>query len=138
MLYPIAIEAGTEEQAYGVIVPDIPGCFSAGDTLEEALTNAKEAIAAHLELLAEDGDDIPFASGPDKHVHNAEYKGLIWALVDIDISRYLGKTEKVNVSLPSRLIHQIDARVKAPNSHYSSRSAFLAAGAEKLLHSSKV
>lgn len=44
MLYPIAIEPGDETHAFGVIVPDIPGCFSAGDTLEEAYANAKEAI----------------------------------------------------------------------------------------------
>ena len=37
MLYPIAIEKGSATEAYGVIVPDIPGCFSAGDTFEEAL-----------------------------------------------------------------------------------------------------
>ena len=39
MLYAIAIEKGDEDTAYGVIVPDIPGCFSAGDTLEEAFEN---------------------------------------------------------------------------------------------------
>ncbi|MFP3374822.1 MULTISPECIES: type II toxin-antitoxin system HicB family antitoxin, partial [Gammaproteobacteria] len=44
MFYPIAIEAGDHEHAYGVIVPDLPGCFSAGDTLDEAIKNAKEAI----------------------------------------------------------------------------------------------
>ena len=55
MLYPIAIEPGDETHAFGVIVPDIPGCFSAGDTLEEAYANAKEAIAGHLELLVEMG-----------------------------------------------------------------------------------
>ena len=55
MLYPIAVEKGSETEAYGVTVPDIKGCFSAGDTFEEALNNVKEAIAGHLEILAEDG-----------------------------------------------------------------------------------
>lgn len=32
MHYPIAIETGTMEHAFGVVVPDLPGCFSAGDT----------------------------------------------------------------------------------------------------------
>ena len=59
MLYPIAIEPGDETHAFGVIVPDIPGCFSAGDTLEEAYINAKEAIAGHLELLVEMGEEVP-------------------------------------------------------------------------------
>ncbi|WP_171292023.1 type II toxin-antitoxin system HicB family antitoxin, partial [Acinetobacter baumannii] len=34
MFFPIAIEQGSEDQSFGVIVPDIPGCFSAGDTLD--------------------------------------------------------------------------------------------------------
>ena len=41
MLFPIAIERGDEQHAYGVVVPDLPGCHSAGDTFEEALANAK-------------------------------------------------------------------------------------------------
>ena len=44
MFYPIAIEAGDETTAYGVTVPDLPGCFSAGDTLEEAVKNAKRRL----------------------------------------------------------------------------------------------
>jgi hypothetical protein len=41
MRYPIAIETGDAEHAYGVVVPDLPGCFSAGDTLDEALANSR-------------------------------------------------------------------------------------------------
>lgn len=133
MLYPIAIEKGDDQHAYGVIVPDIAGCFSAGDSFEEALENVKEAIAGHLELLAEDGEDIPLARDMDVHIHNAEYEGFIWAVVDVDVSRYMGKAEKINVTLPSRLIHLIDDRV-AKDGRFKSRSAFLAASAEKALH----
>ena len=134
MLYPIAVEKGSDTEAFGVIVPDIQGCFSAGDTFEEALENVKEAIASHLEILAEDNEDIPLASNVSKHLDDSEYKGMIWAVVDIDVSRYLGKAEKVNVTLPSRLIRLIDDKV-GKDKPYKSRSAFLAAGAEKLLHS---
>ena len=41
MKYPIAIEPGDDKHAYGVVVPDLPGCFSAGDTLDEAMDNAR-------------------------------------------------------------------------------------------------
>ena len=37
MLYPIAVEKGSDTDAYGVIVPDIKGCFSAGDTFKKHL-----------------------------------------------------------------------------------------------------
>ena len=55
MRYPIAIESGDAKHAYGVVVPDLPGCFSAGDNLDEALTKAREAILLHLDRLLDDG-----------------------------------------------------------------------------------
>lgn len=44
MLYPIAISMGDDEHAWGVDVPDIPGCFSAGEDLDDAMAMAREAI----------------------------------------------------------------------------------------------
>lgn len=134
MLYPVAIERGDDQHAFGVVVPDIAGCFSAGDSFEEALENVQEAIAAHLELLAEDNEEIPLAKKIDEHISKPEFKDydFVWAVVDIDVSRYLGRSEKINVTLPSRLIHLIDRHV-AKDAKFKSRSAFLAAGAERLL-----
>jgi predicted RNase H-like HicB family nuclease len=63
MRYPIAIESGDDKHAYGVVVPDLPGCFSAGDTLDEALTNSREAILLHLEGFLDDEKPFP-ASTP--------------------------------------------------------------------------
>ena len=51
----IALEPGTDTTAWGVAVPDVPGCFSAGDTMEEAMENARQAIEQHVEVLIEDG-----------------------------------------------------------------------------------
>lgn len=134
MLFPIAIEPGDDTHAFGVVVPDIPGCFSAGDTLDEALRAAREAIDFHLEGLVEDNDDIPVASTVQSYASNPEYVGFIWAVIDIDITQYLGKAEKINVTLPSSLIHRIDAYVST-HPEYKSRSGFLASTAlEKLLH----
>jgi predicted RNase H-like HicB family nuclease len=44
MRYPIAIEPGTDATAWGVVVPDLPGCFSAGDTLEDAMIQARQTF----------------------------------------------------------------------------------------------
>jgi predicted RNase H-like HicB family nuclease len=135
MYYPVAIEEGDETHSYGVVVPDLPGCFSAGESFEEAMESVKEAIAFHLEGLVEDGESIPLASTIEKHRHNPDFAdyNFVWALAEVDIIRYLGKAEKVNVTLPSRLIRLIDDRV-LHDSRFKSRSAFLAAGAEKLLN----
>lgn len=127
MLYPIAIEPGDETHAFGVIVPDIPGCFSAGDTLEEAYENAKQAIVFHLEGLIEDGEEIPQPTSIDNHRHNPDFTdyGMFFGIVEVDLSHLMGKTEKINVTLPSRLIRRIDAFV-AEHPQYKSRSGFLA------------
>lgn len=46
-------------KAWGVVVPDLLGCFSAGDTLEEALIQAEHAIAGWIETAIDDGQAIP-------------------------------------------------------------------------------
>jgi predicted RNase H-like HicB family nuclease len=50
--------------SYGVSFPDVPGCISAGDTLDEALSNAAEALAGHLALMRKDGDPVPVPRSP--------------------------------------------------------------------------
>lgn len=132
MLYPIAISAGDEQHAWGVEVPDIPGCFSAGDNLDDAVAMAREAIEGHLELLAEAGESIPEARSLTLHASNPEYAGCTWALVDIDVTRYMGKAEKLNITLPGYLVARIDAYVKS-HPEQKSRSGFLAEAALRVL-----
>ena len=55
--YAVIYEKG--ETNWGAIVPDLPGCVSIGDTLEEVQENVKEAIELYLEVLAERGEKIP-------------------------------------------------------------------------------
>ncbi len=112
--------------AYGVSVPDLPGCFSAGDTFDEALDNVIEAIELHLEGMAEEGMDIPVAEPIEAHLDDPDYAGGTWGFVEIDLTPYLGKTEKINVTLPSAVIRKIDAKHK-------NRSRFLAEAALKAL-----
>ena len=81
MRYPIAIETGDSKHAYGVVVPDLPGCFSAGDTLDEALTNAREAILLHLEGLLDDGQSFPKPSAIEQLRGKRSYRGWTWAIV---------------------------------------------------------
>ncbi|WP_033577268.1 type II toxin-antitoxin system HicB family antitoxin [Dickeya chrysanthemi] len=128
MFYLIAIEAGDDTHAYGVTVPDLPGCFSAGDTLDEAIANAKDAITDHIELLIEMGQDIPAVSSVGALAKSPEYAGYTWAVVDIDVTRLMGGAEKINVTLPKSLIDRID-RCVASNPEFKSRSGFLAQAA---------
>lgn len=130
MLYPIAIEVGSEDCAYGVAFPDLPSCFSAGDSLEEAIMNAKEAVEFYLEDLAERGKLPPTASSLTECQKDPEYAGWAWAVVDIDIEPYMGKSQKLNVTLPNLLTKQIDDFVVAHSDKYKNRSHFLAVAAQ--------
>jgi len=49
----------TTEGGYVAYVPLLPGCMTQGDTFEDVKENIKDAISGYLEVLREDGDDIP-------------------------------------------------------------------------------
>merc|ERR1712170_318356 len=97
---PIAVEKPKNGEAFGVEFPDIPECFSAGDTLDEAIENAKEALAGYMELCCLDGDTIPEPGDISKHLNDSNYKDYIWSFVEMDLTPYLGKSKKINVTLP--------------------------------------
>lgn len=64
--YVAIIEDAGPDHAVGVWFPDLPGCFSAGDTLDEAMANAPEALALWIESMVEDGKTIPHARTPSE------------------------------------------------------------------------
>lgn len=127
MKFPVVLHKDADSD-YGVTVPDVPGCFSAGTTVSEALENAQEALALHFEGLVADGDPLPQASEIDAHLGNPDYAGGLWALVDFDVTPYLGKSVRFNATLPEHLLQRIDDLVKKDH-RYASRSGFLATAA---------
>ena len=68
------------ESDYGVSFPDLPGCVSAGNTLDEALAMAKEALALHLEGLLQDRRDIPTPT-PADHIDRND--ALLLAAIEV-------------------------------------------------------
>ncbi len=111
MRYPVVIHKDRKSD-YGVTVPDLPGCFSAGDTMEDALTNAVEAIECHLEGLLLDGDEIPPAQPVDAHVKNKDFAGGTWALVTVDLSKLASKTKRINITMPERVLTLVDEQAR--------------------------
>jgi predicted RNase H-like HicB family nuclease len=122
MRYPIAIEIGDEKTAYGVIVPDLPGCFSAGDTLDEAVGNAEEAILLYLEDAIDGGTIPPKASLLAELRSRPDFNGWTWALANVDLSKLSTKAVRVNITVPDRLLSAIDAYAER---HGETRSGFL-------------
>lgn len=123
MRYPIAIEPGDDKHAWGVVVPDLPGCFSAGDTLDEAIERAREAIELHIDGLLDDGENVPAARSISEHHANPEFVGWIWAVVAIDPAMLDDKVERVNITLPRRVLSRLDRAAKAAG---ETRSGYIA------------
>ncbi len=124
MKYPIAIEPGDEDHAWGVVVPDLPGCFSAADSgIDEAIENAKEAIAAWIETVMDEGGDIPAPTRIEAHRANPEFAGWIWAVAEVDPAILDDKAERVNITLPRRVLARLDARARAAG---ETRSGYIA------------
>ena len=125
MRYPVVIHKDKTSD-YGVTVPDLPGCFSAGDTLEDALTQAVEAIECHLEGLLLDGEEIPPAQSVETHLENRDYADGTWALVSVDLSRLASKAKRINITLPERVLALVDEQARREG---ETRSGLLARAA---------
>ena len=107
MRYPIVIHKD-KMSGYGVTVPDLPGCFSAGDTLEKAIDSVHEAIACHLEGLLMDGEPIPEQEPLETHQTSKNHQNGIWALADVDVSKLSSKAKRVNITVPARVLAIVD------------------------------
>jgi predicted RNase H-like HicB family nuclease/DNA-binding XRE family transcriptional regulator len=66
-------------QAYSVIFPDLPGCYSTGLTRSEAAANAKQALSLYLEDIHDNREDIPRAA-------NRRGKQYIWIIPEPDVA----------------------------------------------------
>ena len=123
MRYPILIEEGSATTAFGVAVPDLPGCFSAGDTLDEALDGAREAAAAWIDAALDAGMPIPPPSPLDAVRTLPGYQGWTLGIVDLDPSLFDDSIERVNITLPRRVLRRLDDLAAA---RHQSRGAFIA------------
>lgn len=121
--YPILIEEGGEAAAFGVVVPDLPGCFSAGDTLDEALAAAREAVAAWVDAALDGGEAVPGPSTLDAVRRLPGYEGWTVAVVEIDPALLDDTIERVNITLPKRVLRRLDDLAGARR---QSRGAFIA------------
>lgn len=126
MKYPVLIHKDTDTE-YGVTIPDIPGCFTAGPTVDQALKNLQEAVELYFE-----GEDItspPDVSNIDDLMKNTDLftDGGFWVLADLDFSFLSKETVRVNITVPKYKLAMIDKKAKSMN---LSRSAFIVASAE--------
>lgn len=118
MLFPIRIDH-EPDSAFGVVVPDLPGCFSAGDTLEKAIENTRDAVLLWAEDTLEHGETLPEPRPLADHMraYAAEQVAdplpdtneVIWTVIRIE-SEFLRPTnQRLNISLPASLVARADA-----------------------------
>jgi predicted RNase H-like HicB family nuclease len=102
----VALIRKASDSDYSVDFPDVPGCVTAGRDLDEALAFAREALAGHLQLLAEDGEALPEASSLEAVMADPENRDAVAALVPAPMIR--GKAVRVNVMIDEYLLKSID------------------------------
>lgn len=130
MHYIAVIEKG-RDSAFGVWLPDVEGCFSAGETVEEAATNAAEALRQHVEAVESAGRHVPPARAVDALLLVDEVAAAVEAgavLFAVPLFADAGRTVRINISLDKALVDLIDAAATARG---LTRSAFLAQAARE-------
>ncbi|WP_419900745.1 type II toxin-antitoxin system HicB family antitoxin [Roseomonas sp. USHLN139] len=120
-----------ETEGFGVFFPDLPGCTSGGDTLDEAARNAEEALAMWVDEMLQAGEAIPAATPLDAVEVEEDIAVAARLLVRVEMP---GKAMRVNVSIEEGLLSTIDMVAKSQGKN---RSAFLADAAREAIRASR-
>ena len=124
----IALIHKDADSDYGVSFPDLPGVATAGSTLDEARDMAAEALALHLEGLAEDGEAVPEPSSLEAVMSSPENRDGVAVLIPAPGPAI--KSIRVNITIPSDVLDEIDRRAEREG---FTRSGFLTQAARRLI-----
>lgn len=122
----IALIRKEDGTCYGVDFPDFPGCISAGDTLEEALEGAREALALYVEDMIAEREALPVPSDLDAVMADPHNRGAVAALVPAPEGAR--RWRRINITMDEDLLARIEAAAGKGR-----RSEFLEEGARLLL-----
>ena len=125
--YPAVVERGSSN--YGITFPDFPGCVSVGGSIEHAIEHGHEALAAHIELMLEDGDPIPEPSPVDAPLPDWLEGGevALRTMVRVDLP---GRAVRLSITMDEALAGAVDRAAAAQG---FTRSGFLAEAARRML-----
>jgi len=104
LYYPALIDKDADSD-FGVSFPDFPGCVSAGESVEEAVLGAQEAVAGHVALMLADGDAMPAPSALKEVAAQKEASTVAVTLIPVVLP---GRARRVNVTLDEALLEEID------------------------------
>jgi predicted RNase H-like HicB family nuclease len=126
MRHYIALIHKDEGSDYGVSFPDLPGCVTAGKTLDEARAFAEEALALHLAGLEEDGEAISYPSSLEAIMADPANRDGVAVLVPV--KEAAPRIVRVNITMPEDVLARIDAYAERQGMN---RSGFLAYAAKR-------
>ncbi len=130
-----------EKRGWSVLFPDFPGCSTCGDTIDEAMDMAGDALAGHVEVSRELGARIPRPRGVEAIMADrpwAKENAVDWRramAAPIAVRPAIGRPERVTISVDSNVLNAIDTYAKRRG---LTRSAVMAAGAEFLMRNDPV
>lgn len=113
--YPAIFEE-TRDGGYSVFFPDISGCISVGENLEEAISMAKESLSLHLSEMINDNKDAPVV---DLKNAKEEAEGCLLMMIEPNPAIISRRTKehavRVNITIPQMLLERADRYAKAAN-----------------------
>jgi predicted RNase H-like HicB family nuclease len=117
-------EGDLPEDGYGVVFPDLPGCTSGGDTIEEAYEHAFEALALHIEGMSEEGlalpEPTPFNGAMPQWLEDVAGRIERAVLVPVKIP---GRAIRISITMDKGLLGRLDAMAAASG---DTRSGYIA------------
>jgi predicted RNase H-like HicB family nuclease len=129
----IALVHKDKSSDFGTSFPDFPGCISVASTLEELRPMTEEALNFHIEGMREDGDVVPEPSSLDDIIKAEDYRDAVAVLV-VNVPDDDGVSTRVNITLPEKILAQIDSKSKSLG---LSRSRFLVKAAKQAMQDAK-
>ncbi len=103
LVYPAAFYP-CEEGGYTVVVPDLPGCVTEGDSLAEAILMGEDAASGWVLTELEDGNEVPAASQiGDIHPDQGGFVSLLTLDIDTYAEKYGNKAVRKNLTIPAWL-----------------------------------
>jgi len=117
-------EADGSQDGYGVVFPELPGCTSFGDTVEQAYEHAFEALALHVEGMLEGGDALPDPSPFNAPIPDwlADAPGKIERAVLVPV-KLPGRAIRISITMDKGLLSRLDAVAAAGG---DTRSGYIA------------
>lgn len=104
--YPILIDKDPDS-GYGMMIPDLPRCYTFGDTIADVFRQAVEAIELHFEGLLLDGEPIYTPKDVAFHTKNPDYADGLWKTVSVDLTALVREVTPKKDNIPTGTLRNI-------------------------------